>query len=655
MIKQLIILIILVLFKLTTLATVYQIANQSAFDAFDQSTLVAGDQILFNKGETFIGTITVHNSGTSGNPITYGAYGTGANPIITGLTTISEWTNEGGGIYSKVITSEAQTNMVTVDGVNTAMGRSPNSTYLTYESFNTNVSITDTGLGTSINWTGAEIVIRKNDWTLDRCLITNHSGDVLTYNNLGSTQNATANYGYFIQNDLRTLDQLGEWYHSTSTGKFYMYFGVTNPTSKTVKVATVSNLVNATSSNPYITIQDISFIGCIDTAIKSTEANTGYTINNCVVSFAGMNGIWAVGTSNTVTNNQISDCAKIAIRSNRPNVVITGNTITNIGIIEGQSVSGGNNAISIGEPSSALVQNNIIENIGYNGIYIGSYNSTGSIIRNNFINNPCKIVSDGGGIYTGGTHTSLVIDGNIILNVQANNNGTNGKTGQGEGVYLDEYANGITVQNNTISNCNGSGIKIHKGHDNIIQNNTCYNNARGITFLNSESANNIVRNTLTRNIFVAKYASTNQYCLYIYSPMNDIASFGTATNNYYARPIDDANTIFTYQPNTGYVYRTLASWQSFTNQDANSHKSPFSISSESDIRFEYNATNENKTVILDQNYRDIVNNADHTAVTLGPYTSIILLKHAAYQSTSTRKSVSGNKKTIVDNGNVIRN
>jgi hypothetical protein len=80
---------------------------------------------LFKRGDTWTGTLTVKASGTSVAPITYGAWGEGAKPVITGFTTISGWTNEGGGIYSKVITSESQTNMVTIDGVNTGMGQIP--------------------------------------------------------------------------------------------------------------------------------------------------------------------------------------------------------------------------------------------------------------------------------------------------------------------------------------------------------------------------------------------------------------------------------------------------------------------------------------------------------------------------------------------------
>jgi len=51
------------------------------------STFVAGDSILFNRGGVWYGTsLTAPSSGSSGSPITFGAYGSGANPIIKGST-----------------------------------------------------------------------------------------------------------------------------------------------------------------------------------------------------------------------------------------------------------------------------------------------------------------------------------------------------------------------------------------------------------------------------------------------------------------------------------------------------------------------------------------------------------------------------------------
>jgi len=55
----------------------------------------AGDSVLFNKGNTWREQLTVPTSGSDGSPITFGAYGEGADPIINGsdlITPGTSWT-----------------------------------------------------------------------------------------------------------------------------------------------------------------------------------------------------------------------------------------------------------------------------------------------------------------------------------------------------------------------------------------------------------------------------------------------------------------------------------------------------------------------------------------------------------------------------------
>src|SRR5258706_10893664 len=56
-------------------------------------TLQPGDQVLLNRGDIFAGGISINQSGGTGNPIIFSAYGSGAKPIITGFVTVSAWTN----------------------------------------------------------------------------------------------------------------------------------------------------------------------------------------------------------------------------------------------------------------------------------------------------------------------------------------------------------------------------------------------------------------------------------------------------------------------------------------------------------------------------------------------------------------------------------
>src|SRR6476619_6683453 len=49
-------------------------------------TFAANDRILFRRGDTFYGGIILKRSNLS-----FGAYGTGAKPVITGLSSVSGW------------------------------------------------------------------------------------------------------------------------------------------------------------------------------------------------------------------------------------------------------------------------------------------------------------------------------------------------------------------------------------------------------------------------------------------------------------------------------------------------------------------------------------------------------------------------------------
>jgi hypothetical protein len=71
------------------------------------SNFQPGDNIAFMKGEVWNGEhirSVNHPSGTSAQPITYTAYGTGARPIINiNIGQNPNWTSEAGNIWSSII------------------------------------------------------------------------------------------------------------------------------------------------------------------------------------------------------------------------------------------------------------------------------------------------------------------------------------------------------------------------------------------------------------------------------------------------------------------------------------------------------------------------------------------------------------------------
>jgi parallel beta-helix repeat protein len=73
------------------------------------STFNPGDSILFESTCTWREQLTVPSSGSAGSPITFGVYGTGAQPIISGADLLTSWASEAPWYYAPVA---AQPNQV---------------------------------------------------------------------------------------------------------------------------------------------------------------------------------------------------------------------------------------------------------------------------------------------------------------------------------------------------------------------------------------------------------------------------------------------------------------------------------------------------------------------------------------------------------------
>ncbi len=548
----------------------------------------AGDSILFKSGETFNGSIIIAKSGTAVSPIVLGAYGTGAKPIISGLTTLSSWISLGGGIYQSNCSScGVSANIVTVNGIQKAIGRYPNTGYLHYQSHAGSVSITDAQLTGTPNWTGAEVVIRKNHWIIDRNIITGQVGGTITYTS-GSSYAGTDNYGYFIQNDPRTLDQLGEWYFNPANKNMQMYFGTADPSTFVVKASAIDNIVTISKFN-YITFTNISFQGANMDAFNIGGA-LNISILNCSIDLSGISAVFGknMGTSSAnfnmqnATINHTNNNA-ISLPSEFTNASIQNNVIKNTAIIPGMGVSGDNAYQGINTVgNNSTVQYNELDSIGYSGIV---FYGTSILIKNNFINYFCLLKDDGGGIYTyknlsDPAQTGSQINGNIVLNGIGSLAGLSStETSQAEGIYADGYTAGININNNTVANCGNVGLFINSNTGGSIKNNQFYNNKIQI-YINQPNSDGTPSKNLSmyQNIVFPKQVS--QLAFSYRSNFGNLDPTFYADSNFYARPFDDRamfTTNYTSAGNTFWYGYDLPSWQLAYNIDKNAGRSPISI------------------------------------------------------------------------------
>ena len=644
--KKTILSILIVQCSILSFATTYYVSNSGNDSNSGLTTILAwktlvhvnalkfkaGDQILFQKGDTFYGTITVKNSGSAGNPITYGAYGTGENPIITGFTTVTAWTNLGGNIWesTSAVSTLSTCNMVVINGVNTPMGRYPNADaanggYLTYQSHSGKTSITSSSLTGTTDWTGAEVVVRTVQWILDRSFVTSQSGNTLTYSPYVSTFTPTDGFGFFIQNDTRTLDQQNEWYYNPSTKKIRVY-----STSIPTNIQVASQDVLATIHAAFITIDGLSFTGANRYSILTEYGGLrDIILKNCTVNFSGIEGIQLGTPYSTIENCIISNSNSTGVNLiyDVEYSTIRNNTIQNTGIYPGMGETGVSGRVGILKANSykgLIIEYNRIIKTGYNGIY---FSGDSALIKNNFIDTFCTVLQDGGGIYTGGLSYGNVITGNIVLNGIGAFAGTNSTSyTPANGIYMDDNAKNVEITDNTMANCAGNGILLHNASYITITSNTVYNNK--IQFYTQDDATNdaITNCLLTNNIFLSKDA--NQYVVNLITLQATLPTMGTFDNNYYARPIDD-NQTFYLQPNgwsNPLYHYTLTQWQAYSGQDANSHKSPQAITMTDDLQFEYNATTTAKTVTLSRPMIDVKGTKYAISVTLQPFTSVVLMK-----------------------------
>ncbi len=543
-------------------------------------SLAAGDSVLFRRGESFYGSIKVAKSGTFALPIIIGAYGTGAKPIISGFTTLTTWTSVGNGIYQCAASSCKPTlNMVTVNGIQKAIGRYPNYGYLKFESHIGTTSITDNELTGSPNWTGAEVVIKKRTWMLDINRISSHSTNTIYCVTTPSTATEPKNnYGYFIQDDLKTLDLFGEWFFDQSSNRLNMFFGLESPTSFLVRASTIDTAVYIYGRS-FITFDNLSFEGANVASFYIVDS-PNITVKNCSIDFSGTNAITILGSTNyfTLSNSSINHTNNngITIGASCSNAVISSNSIKNTALIPGMGVSGTSSYTAIvSNGPNALIEKNKIDSIGYIGINFHNNNST---ITKNYINYFCSVLDDGSGIYTSLNTIGNIVSSNIVLNGIGAPGGTAFGIPSATGIYCDDQSTNVTISNNTVSKTN-IGIFVHNSHEISISGNTLYDNDIQLDLTHDRiSPNSPNRNvSLQNNIFFTK--SSLQIPVDFTSYIDEYNLWGIANNNYFVAPFGEDRAFRLFYLNiNGKEFRETYSLNRWKAEfDLNAKKTPITL------------------------------------------------------------------------------
>ena len=535
-----------------------------------------GDSILFRRGDTFYGGIIVSN-----NDLNYGAYGTGAKPIITGLSTITGWVNLGGNIWEAPTTGvKAGNNLVIRDGIMMQVGRYPNPDatekgYLIYTAATTS-SITGPALSSTTNWTGAEVAIRMNRWSILRKRVTSHSAGTVNFS--AHSEAPRLNYGYFFQRDSRTLDQDGEWWQDSTNNKLRMYFANNNPNAYALQASTIDTLISQKAGYfNNMNIKDIDFIGAGKVAIN-LHGGSNHLIRNCKVTYSGAEAItvWSainVAIDNCTSRNSLGSGIQVSNSSNTVLSAITNCTVDSTALIAGMEVSAGVNGsagILNRSGTNLYVTNCRVTNSGYNGI---QWYGNDAFIKYNLVDTYCKVRDDGAGIYTSESQTDTALyltrfNRNVVSNIVVNGVGqgygtsnTNNESAV-NGIYVDDGTYNVLIDSNTMANIPVGGVHGNNNRFITVTNNTTFNTGFGFSFQRFNFARTIEGMRITNNIF---YPYRFQYRNLArdrpdITTLADLQAVGIIDSNYYSlRAGTDTSlkTVTTLYNGSGYVEQNL--------------------------------------------------------------------------------------------------
>lgn len=544
------------------------------------STAVAGDQVLFQRGSTYVGQLTWYTSGTSAANITIGSYGTGALPVISGATPVTNWTQHSGSIYKASVSQAVK--YVFVNGALQTLARYPNTGWLRVNT-SSNGQLTSTGV-TQANghWNNATLVIRSTNWCYENRTISGHSGSALSYPAL-TYSTGNYNWGFFLCNKLSELDAPGEWFHDTASGTLYLWApNSSNPSGLSVEASIHDYGVSIDWMRTRVKVQDIAFKGQRVAGVYVTGPNN--TVSGC--SFQQSNhGIQSYGNNNTYSGNTIQNTYAAAIAVIDNGTTISGNTVTNIALVPGLGETGfGYHGIRVGGGTN-YIRDNRVDNTGNSGIFVGET----CTVERNVISNFCATVNDGGGIYWDNGN-GMVIQDNVIrdaignIESAATNYSVNGKILPG--IYFgNAVIQNCIVQRNTVSNCS-IGIQVdhtmvsinNQVKDNILFNNGVQLNISDLSNYNGPGAAAPFYKASYNTVYSGNqlYAlAPDQLCMQIQNNyLQGNVDFGTFTNNKLFNPYNEMSIRnWNLAAGNTKVY-SLERWKAERNEETGSTRSP---------------------------------------------------------------------------------
>jgi parallel beta-helix repeat protein len=389
----------------------------------------------------------------------------------------------------------------------------------------------------STDLTGATVVYLSNQSVIQSQTLTSNSV------NVGKP--------FYVEGKLWMLDSPGEW--AVQNGRLYVWAADGQSPEGKVWASANGNGVNADNSSG-ITIDGVKIFSATDGI--SANGSTNLKVLNTDIDNSYRDGIWASGSKGLQVNlSNVSNSRRNGIDGwySVNGAIISNSTVSNTGMVGMPSATDA--GVMFGDGGTNRIDNVRVTNSGYHGISVLHNRNTN--LLNSVVDVACARLTDCAGIYTGARDQlplTLLIENNTVTNVK----GT-----EGIGIYLDDFANGVTVNKNKVSN-NTRGLVLHNAFNNVITNNTLGSNAITHMTLGQDSGN-IRNNKVTNNTF----NSTNGEQNYNMETGSNLKTFISADYNTYTST--NVN-VFTrsWDGSSAGVTQSYTGWKSWSGLDAHS-------------------------------------------------------------------------------------
>ncbi|MCB0779572.1 MAG: right-handed parallel beta-helix repeat-containing protein [Flavobacteriales bacterium] len=545
-------------------------------------SLQVGDRILLQRGGVYRGHIEVYQGGTSSQPLTIGAYGTGADPVIDGATTVTGWTQYQGNIWRASLSQAPD--QVCLNGGLMTLARFPNNGWLWCDGGGID-HLSDAALNQANGyWNGAEVVVRSTFWSYSKSTIQSHANGTLQFQPIWYDLD-DFEWGYFLRNKLSELDAPGEWYYDPTNGYLYLWApGNANPNNALVEASVRDRGVTVHWQRQHVRIENVEFRHHRQASIFN-DGGIDMVVANCRFDLTRQ-AVDSYGFGSQYLGNVVTRTFGTAFDLVETGALFENNLLQDIGMYVGLGESDwGYMGLRIAGTGN-VIRGNVLENIGYIGIAADD----DALIERNVVRNATAILNDGAGISF--DHADgMVVRNNIVMDCVGD------ITSQAADHYLYEAANhGIyfgntsikntLVQSNTVFNCSAAGVHVDHtmvSSGNQVRDNVLFDNRIQLSI---SDFSNYHGPGAVAPYYVASFngvysgntlysVDKDQFCMRLMNVYGSTpVDFGTFTNNRYHSPYNELS-IYEYNVFDGlHHYFTLARWQSERNEDAGSSVSP---------------------------------------------------------------------------------